>query len=70
VIDSRGRVISAGADGTTYSTPTVLNLQGYNIEGNGVFLAAPRGGTPLSNIVDGVFQSGSRDWVYIRIQLP
>jgi hypothetical protein len=71
VISNQGQVYPAGADGTQYGSPVTLDLQGYHIYGpNGVFLAAPRGGTPQSNIVDGVFATSSGGWVYIRIQLP
>ena len=70
VLDGQGHVIPAGADGTVYGSPTTLNLQGYRVGYNGIFLAAPRGGTPQSNIVDGVFDSGGNNWVYIRVQLP
>jgi hypothetical protein len=72
VIDRTGLVTNAGADGTGNGAQTKLNLQGYGSYGvNGIFWAAPRGGTQLSNIWDGVFASGSgNQWVYIRIQLP
>jgi len=64
-------IIPADADdGTTLGKPVRLDLQGYRVEYSGIAIAAPRGGTPPSNVVDAIFptENGTKV-VYIRIEL-
>lgn len=64
-------IIPAGAeDGTQLGEPVPLDLKGHTVEYSGMGLAAPRGGTPLADFVDGVFPSAAgKQVVYVRIRL-
>jgi hypothetical protein len=58
-------------DGTRLGAPVTLQLRGSydcNQENNN-YIAAPRGGTPLADYVDGAFDVGP-EWVYYRLRLP
>jgi hypothetical protein len=77
--DSTGRfyligttaIVPADAeDGTTLDKPVTLDLKGYEVEYSGIAIAAPRGGTPPADFVDGVFPTGKgTQVVYLRIKL-
>jgi hypothetical protein len=77
--DSTGRFYLLGAtaivpadseDGTTLGKPVPLDLKNYKVEYSGIAVAAPRGGTPPADVVDGVFPTDDgRRVVYIRIRL-
>jgi len=57
-------------DGTSLGKPVPLDLHGYKVEYSGISIAAPRGGTPRANYVDGVFPTDQgRKVIYFRIQL-
>lgn len=64
-------VIPAGAtDGTELGEPVPLDLGGHAVEYSGIALAAPRGGTPLADVVDAVFPADKgKTIVYVRIRL-
>ena len=70
VLSGAGYLMPAGADGTTYSTPITIDLQGFKVDYPGVAVASPRGGTPVSDTVDAIFADGEGRWVYFQIQLP
>lgn len=61
----------AGAtDGTELGEPVPLDLRGHAVEYSGMALAAPRGGTPLADVVDAVFPADKgKTVVYVRIQI-
>lgn len=63
-------IVPAGAtDGTELGAPVPLDLRGHAVEYSGMALAAPRGGTPLADVVDAVFPSDQgKSVVYVRIQ--
>lgn len=83
VQDRRGRLYLIGANSdhiTIYTatpprdfrfhSPVRIDLKGYNVAYSGIALAAPRGGVPPADFVDGVFPSGQGEkWVYFRINL-
>ncbi|MFA6133890.1 MAG: hypothetical protein WC869_07755 [Phycisphaerae bacterium] len=57
-------------DGTELDKPIQLDLKGYKVEYAGYGLSLPRCGTPLADIIDGVFPSGGgKQWVYFRLRL-
>ena len=57
-------------DGTMPGEPMPMDLSGYIVEYSGISIAAPRGGTPLTDFVDGVFPTGGgTQVVYVRIRL-
>jgi hypothetical protein len=57
------------SSGTQFGTPITLNLSQFPVSGWHSF-AALRGGTPLSNMVDGVYSTNSdQQMAYFRIRL-
>jgi len=61
--------LAGDTDGTQLGAVQTLNLTGsYVCNALNNYITAPRGGTPLADFVDGVFDSGGQ-WVYYRIQL-
>ncbi len=86
VQDRRGRFFLIGADdngaqllvtpalsedGFTLGRTFPLDLGRYHVTYSGLALAVPRGGTPLSDTVDGVFPAADgAAWVYFRLRLP
>jgi len=70
ILGSSGRLYPAGQDGVDLGTPTMLDLEGYEVEYSGFGVSVPRTGTPLSDIVDVVFPSDNgTKWIYFRIDL-
>jgi hypothetical protein len=77
--DSRGRfyLLSASAaaiypldaDGIALGEPVALNLGGHDLAYPGFFIAAPRTGTVLSDVIDVVFATEDLKWVYFSIDV-
>lgn len=64
-------IIPADADdGTRLGEPVPLALKDFKVEYSGIALAAPRGGTPLADVVDAVFPTDQgKTVVYVRMRL-
>lgn len=63
-------LVYRSSDAIGWGAPVRLSLQGYRVAYSGIAIAAPRCGTPLSNIVDGVFPAGQENqWIYFRLRL-
>jgi hypothetical protein len=70
LLGSTAIVPADAEDGTTLGQPVPLDLKGHQVEYSGIAVAAPRGGTPPADFVDGVFPTdGGRKVVYCRIRL-
>jgi len=77
--DSTGRFYLLGTtavipadseDGTVLGNPVLLDLKGYKVEYSGIAVSAPRGGTPVADVVDCVFPAnGGRQVVSFRLRL-
>jgi len=47
-----------------------LDFQGHRVDYSGIAVATPRGGTPLADVIDGVFPTDNgKKVIYFRIQL-
>ena len=70
LIGPKAIVPAAADDGTRLGEPMPLDLPGHVIESPGFSIAAPRGGTPLSDMIDGVISTdGGTSVVYLRMEL-
>ncbi len=59
--------------GTLWSAPVHISLGGRVVRYSGITLATPRGGTQLTDFIDGAFPAGdnynSPEWVHFRLRL-
>ena len=71
ILGSSGDLYPAGKDGLTLGTPYRIDLTAYPVEYSGIYISAPRSGTPISNVVDVVYPSDNgTKWIYFQITLP
>jgi len=61
-------VYGPSADGLELGVPREFDLKGNRVDYH-IFLAMPRAGVPVADVVDGAFCSTDAKWVYFRIQL-
>ncbi|MFC1574366.1 FlgD immunoglobulin-like domain containing protein, partial [Candidatus Latescibacterota bacterium] len=70
LLSSTGLLFPAGTDGISYGSPVELDFGDNNVEYAGLTLATPRSGTPLGDVIDGVYSTKSGTGVvYFRINL-
>jgi len=62
------KVYGPSQDSLELGSPKVISLNGNHVDYQ-VFLATPRAGVPVADVVDGVFLSTDAKWVYFRLRL-